>query len=65
MPEERVRVLRAQRVDALLPQGRVAGAGVGLHAGQDARLENVGGRQGNAARVEDGENAVRRLVGIG
>ena len=37
----------------------------GVRAGQDARLENVGGRQGNAARVEDGENAVRRLVGIG
>ena len=65
VPEERVRVLRAQRVDALLPQGRVVGPGVGLHAGQDARLENVGGRQGNAARVEHGENAVRRLVGIG
>ena len=55
VPEKRVRVLRAQRVDALLPQGRVVGAGIGLHVGEDARLENIGGRQGDAACVEHGK----------
>ena len=65
VPEEGVRVLRAQRVDALLPQGRVARPGVGFDVGEDARLEDVGGRQGDAARVEHRENAVRGLVGVG
>ena len=64
MPKECVRVFRAQRVDGLLPQVGVASPGIRGHAGQDARLENIGGGQGNAACVEHRENAVRRLIGI-
>ena len=65
MPEERVRVLRAKGIDALLPQARVAGAGVSVDVGEHARLKDVGRRQGDTARVQHREDTVRGLIGVG
>lgn len=65
MPEECVGVVGCQRVDGVLPEGCVAWPVGGGDVRQNASFEDIGRCQGDTSGVEDREDAVRGLVGIG